>query len=131
MTVTMPCEMEILIFLWFIWNHYLKLKVDSGPRNTTEWWDFPFHMAWLQSFSSQTPCEGVFCFENCSYLVWEKNCCMKWQKSPNQQTGLGGHSCSFRINLVSFRAFKHPLFPKSVSWLGLFCHLKLEKIIRI
>ena len=60
-------------------------------------------------------------------------------KSPNQETGFGnrghlkvlklnwslmikgGHSYSFRTNLVSFRTFRYPLFPKTVSWLGLFC----------
>ena len=61
------------------------------------------------------------------------------KKSPNQETDLGnrGHLkvlndtklflnvhelplLSLRINLVSFRTFRHPLFPKPVSWLGLF-----------
>ena len=28
----------------------------------------------------------------------------------------------FRINLVSFRTFRRPLFCKPVSWQGLFCH---------
>ena len=32
-----------------------------------------------------------------------------------------GHSCSFRTNLVSFRTFRCPLFPKPVSCPGLFC----------
>ena len=36
---------------------------------------------------------------------------------------LRGHSCSFRTNFVSFRTFRHPRFPKPVSWLGLFCRL--------
>ena len=27
----------------------------------------------------------------------------------------------FRTNLISFRNFRRPLFPKPVSWLGLFC----------
>ena len=72
--------------------------------------------------------------------VLEPVCCKKRQKSPNQETGLGnrgpleilndtklilngegGHSCSFQTNLVSFRTFRRPLFPKPVSWLGLFC----------
>ena len=63
------------------------------------------------------------------------------KKSPNQETGLGnrgclkvlnattlilndygGNSCSFRTNLVSFRTFRRHLFPKPISWLGLFCH---------
>ena len=32
-----------------------------------------------------------------------------------------GNSCSFRTNLVSFRTFRRSIFPKPVSWLGLFC----------
>ena len=53
---------------------------------------------------------------------------------PNQDTGLGNigrlkilngiklilNACSFRINLVSFRTFRQPLFSKPISWLGLF-----------
>ena len=35
-------------------------------------------------------------------------------------TNSRGHSCSFRSNLLSFRIFRCPLFPKSVSWIGLF-----------
>ena len=31
-----------------------------------------------------------------------------------------------RINLVSFRASRGPLFPKPVSWLGLFYHFLLQ-----
>ena len=31
-----------------------------------------------------------------------------------------GSSCSFRTNLLSFIIFRYPLFPKPVSWLGLF-----------
>ena len=31
----------------------------------------------------------------------------------------GGHSCSFRTNLVSFRTFRCPLFLKPVFWLRL------------
>ena len=31
-------------------------------------------------------------------------------------------SCSFRTNLVSFRTFRRLLFPKPISWQGLFCH---------
>ena len=31
-----------------------------------------------------------------------------------------GHSCTFRSNLVSFRTFRRPLFPKPVSCPGLF-----------
>ena len=34
-----------------------------------------------------------------------------------------GHSCSFRTNLVWFRTFRCPLFPKPVSWQGLFLPL--------
>ena len=33
---------------------------------------------------------------------------------------LRGHSCSFRTNLVLCRYFRLLLFPKPVSWLGLF-----------
>ena len=33
----------------------------------------------------------------------------------------GGHSCSFRTNLVSFKTFKHSLFPKPVPFLDYFC----------
>ena len=67
----------------------------------------------------------------------ESSCCKMWQKSPNQETGFGNRGllkvlsdkklklgvhnwCSFRNNLVSFRTFRLPLFPKPVSWLGLF-----------
>ena len=68
-----------------------------------------------------------------SYL--EPVCCKKQQISPNQETGLGnrgllealndtklilndkgGHSYSFRTNLVSNRTFRCPLFPKPVSY---------------
>ena len=70
----------------------------------------------------------------------ELSCCKKRQKISGQETGLGNRErlkvlndtklvlnehewppSSFRINLVSFRTFRHPLLPKLVSWLGLFC----------
>ena len=73
----------------------------------------------------------VFCLE--------PSCYKKRQKSPNQATGLGnrgplkvlngtklipndkqGHSCSIRINLVSFRTFRCHLFPKPVACFGFF-----------
>ena len=77
----------------------------------------------------------------------EPSCCTKRQKkSPGQETGLGnrgrqkvlndaklmlndqgGHSCSFRTNLVSFRTFRRPLFPKPVSCPGLFFYRFLHK----
>ena len=72
-------------------------------------------------------------------------CCNKRQKSPKQETGLGnreplealndtklilndlqGQSCSLRTNFVSFRTFKCPIFPKPVSWLGLFLRFLQE-----
>ena len=69
------------------------------------------------------------------YYVEQSCTCNKREKSPGQETGLenrgrlkvlndtllilndkGGHPCSFRTNLVSFRAaFRRPLFPKPVS----------------
>ena len=44
-----------------------------------------------------------------------------YQIDPKWLRGSLAHSCSFRTNLVSFRTFRLPLFPKPVSWLGLFC----------
>ena len=68
------------------------------------------------------------------------------KKGANQETGFGnrgplealndtkfilndwlGHSCSLRTNLVSFRTFRCPLFPKPVSWLGLFLAVSYSK----
>ena len=78
-----------------------------------------------------------FLFKN---IHLEPSCCKKRQKSSNQETGLGkrgrlkvlndtkmiinyssGNSRLFRTNLVSFRTFRRPLFPKPVSLLELFC----------
>ena len=72
-------------------------------------------------------------------LVLEPPCCKKWQKrslwrywfrEEGSSKGsewyqidpkwLVGHSCSFRTKLVSSRTFRRPLFPKLVSWQGLF-----------
>ena len=72
-------------------------------------------------------------------IALEPVCFKKRQKSLNQEFGFGnkgppealndtklmlnykgGHSCSFRTNLVSFKTFRCPLFPKTVSWFGLF-----------
>ena len=52
----------------------------------------------------------------------EPPCCKCQKKSqPRNIYDSGGNSCSFRNNLVSFITFISPLFPKPVSWLGLFC----------
>ena len=40
---------------------------------------------------------------------------------------LVSYSCSFRTNLVSFRTFRLPLFPKPVSCLGLFFDASYNK----
>ena len=43
--------------------------------------------------------------------------------------GWRGHSCSSRTNLVSFRTFRRPLFPKPVSWLAVsYSKTALERI---
>ena len=38
-----------------------------------------------------------------------------------------GHSCSFGTNLVSFRTFRCPLFPKPVTGRELFCAVSYSK----
>ena len=76
----------------------------------------------------------------------EPVCCKKRQKKFQPKTGLGnmgplialnytklilndkrGHSCSFITNVVSFRTFRWSLFPKLVSWLGLFFAVSYSK----
>ena len=75
----------------------------------------------------------------------EPVCSMKRQISPNQEIGLGNrgpldslngtklilndegvHSCSFKNDLASKRTL-FPLFPKPVSWLGLFLYRFLQQ----
>ena len=83
----------------------------------------------------------------CRFCLWSQYCTKAVlqqelaKKSPCQDTclgnrgpkealndiklilnNLGSHSYSFRTNLVSFRTFRRPLFPKPVSWQVLFCH---------
>ena len=87
-----------------------------------------------------------------SYVDYRCQSCLavrSGKKGPNQETGLGnrghmkvqndiklilnnqgGHSCSFRTNLVSFRTFRCPLFPKPVSWFGLFLPLLIARLYK-
>ena len=75
----------------------------------------------------------LFVYNFIPYL--ELSCCKKRQKSPEQETSLRNRGClkvlndaklflndsySFRTNLVSFRTFRRPLFPKPFSCPGFF-----------
>ena len=77
--------------------------------------------------------QGIW--ENCRNewkINLELSCCKNRQKKvPSKKLAWGTgrlnlndtkliHSCSFRTNLVSFRTFRRPLFPKPISWLRLF-----------
>ena len=85
-------------------------------------------MDWTQvlSFLLSLLQNGVFVLILWQYIL-EPSCCKKWEKSPNQETGLGnrGHlkvlnNTNMMTNLVSFRTLRRPLFTKPVSWLGYF-----------
>ena len=55
-------------------------------------------------------------------LVWGIGNVWRFWIIPNWSLMIRwGHSCSFRTSLLLFRTFRCPLFPKPVSWLGLFC----------
>ena len=75
----------------------------------------------------------LFVYHFIPYL--ELSCCKKRRKSPGQETSLRNRGClkvlndaklflndsySFRTNLVSFRTFRRPLFPKPFSCHGFY-----------
>ena len=108
----------------------------------------------MGSLFSTFPLNSCFCWKNSALFyifvryTLEPSCCKKWQKSPNQETGLGNRGrlkvlndtkfvlnkheefpYSFRINLVSFKTFRPPIYSTNqfLGWNFFWCFLQQDR----
>ena len=121
--------------------HYSPPVHNSSPQRS------PQHNSFQGRFQNPHSSGKVIIHKSCGGVSLEPICCKKQQKSPNQETGLGNRGSlnilcntklvlhenewppySWKNNLVSFRTFIRPLFPKPVGWLGLFLLLTARRL---